>query len=219
MKLSKVEGQGMLILDQAEMEYQLGSLEALLFAVGDEGVSLEQMEYAMDVEEERLILLLETLAERYKKPGSGFEFTQVNQQYKLITKKDYAPCLRRLVQNPNQRGLSSAALEVLAVIAYKQPITRHEIEHIRGTNSENVLRRLLTFGLIEEAGRLEAPGRPLLFKTAEGFLDHFGITTIEELPDLPFVDESCLNKEKETELFTSNRTEEQQQAENLKTIM
>ena len=124
-----------------------------------------------------------------------------------------------MVQNPNQRGLSSAALEVLAVVAYKQPITRHEIEHVRGSNSENVIRRLLTFALIEEAGRLEAPGRPMLYQTAEGFLDHFGIKTIEELPDLPFVEDEAVSKENEADLFTSNQTEEQKRTENLKTIM
>ena len=217
--MSKVEGQGMLVLNQDELDHQLGAMEALLFAVGDDGVSLEQMEYALDVDEETALSLLDELKQTYQKKRSGFEITQINEQYKLMTKKDYAHYLRRLVQNPNQRGLSSAALEVLAVVAYKQPITRHEIEHIRGSNSENVIRRLLTFALIEEAGRLEAPGRPMLYQTAEGFLDHFGIKTIEELPDLPFVEDEAVSKEDEADLFTSNQTEEQKRTENLKTIM
>ena len=217
--MSKVDGQGMLVFDQAEHDYQLGALEALLFAVGDEGVSLEQMEYALEVEENNLLVLLEELRSQYRQSRSGFELIQVSHLYKLTTKKDHAMVLRRLVQNPNQRGLSSAALEVLAIIAYKQPITRHEIEHIRGTNSENVIRRLLTFALIEEAGRLESPGRPMLYQTAEGFLDHFGMKTLEELPELPFVDDAAVTKEAETELFTSNQTEEQKRTEHLKTIM
>ena len=206
-------------LNEIEIEDQLGVLESLLFAVGDDGVNLEQLEYVLERSEDEVLFLINELKTRYQRGGSGFDLIEVGNVYKLTTKKDHALYLRRLVQNPNQRGLSSAALEVLAIIAYKQPITRHEVEHIRGSNSENVLRRLLTFALIEEAGRLEAPGRPMLYKTADGFLDHFGIKTLEELPDLPYLDEECLNKEDETELFTSNQTELQKQTENIKTIM
>lgn len=207
--MTKNDRQGMLILDQEEMDYQVGALEALLFAVGDEGVSVEQMEYALDTDEKTIQCLLDLLGERYGKRKSGFDLVQINQRYKLMTKKDYAICLKRLVENPHQRGLSSAALEVLAIIAYKQPITRHEVEHIRGSNSENVLRRLLTFALIEEAGRLEAPGRPMLYQTTEEFLDYFGIKTLEELPGLPETGDSLETNEQE--LFTFDRTEESTQ--------
>lgn len=206
-------------LSEIELEDQLGILESLLFAVGDDGVSVEQLEYVLERSEEDVLFLIQQLQHRYRKSGSGFNLIEVGSVYKLTTKKDHAYYLRRLVQNPNQRGLTSAALEVLAIIAYKQPITRQEVEHIRGSNSENVLRRLLTFALIEEAGRLEAPGRPMLYQTAEGFLDHFGIKTLEELPALPNVDDESMTKEAETELFTSNQTELQKQTENLKTIM
>lgn len=120
--------------------------------------------------------------------------------YKMTTKKDHAIYLKRLIQNPNQRGLSNAALEVLAIVAYRQPITRHEIENIRGASSDNVLRKLLTFSLIEEAGRLEGPGRPILFRTTDDFLDYFGIKTLEELPELPFVSPD-FNLEEEEDLF------------------
>lgn len=219
MKLSNLSQQDIKTVDEIAFEDQLGVLEGLLFAVGDDGVTVEQLEYALDCCEQDVQFLLQQLKRDYEKNRSGLSLIQVGELYKLTTKKDHALYLRRLVQNPNQRGLSSAALEVLAIIAYKQPITRQEVEHIRGSNSENVLRRLLTFALIEEAGRLEAPGRPMLFKTAEGFLDHFGMTTLEELPELPFLDEESLTKEKETELFTSNQTEQQKQTENLKTIM
>ena len=166
---------------------RLGILEGLLFAVGDEGISTQQLEYVLEVNEVEIKSLLIELRERYASISSGIDIIEVAGVYKMTTKKDHAIYLKRLIQNPNQRGLSNAALEVLAIIAYRQPITRHEIENIRGASSDNVLRKLLTFSLIEEAGRLEGPGRPILFRTTDDFLDYFGIKTLEELPELPFV--------------------------------
>lgn len=179
---------------------RLGILEGLLFAVGDEGVSLEQLEYVIDVNEVEVKSLILDLKDRYKQISSGIDIIEVAGVYKMTTKKDHAIYLKRLIQNPNQRGLSNAALEVLAIIAYRQPITRHEIENIRGASSDNVLRKLLTFSLIEEAGRLEGPGRPILFRTTDDFLDYFGIKTLEELPELPFVSPD-FNLEEEEDLF------------------
>ena len=140
---------------------RLGILEGLLFAVGDEGISTQQLEYVLEVNEVEIKSLLIELRERYASISSGIDIIEVAGVYKMTTKKDHAIYLKRLIQNPNQRGLSNAALEVLAIIAYRQPITRHEIENIRGASSDNVLRKLLTFSLIEEAGRLEGPGRPI----------------------------------------------------------
>lgn len=180
---------------------RLGILEGLLFAVGDEGISTQQLEYVLDVNEVEIKSLLIELRERYASISSGFDIIEVAGVYKMTTKKDHAIYLKRLIQNPNQRGLTNAALEVLAIIAYRQPITRHEIENIRGASSDNVLRKLLTFSLIEEAGRLEGPGRPILFRTTDDFLDYFGIKTLEELPELPFVAPD-FNLEEETDLFS-----------------
>lgn len=179
---------------------RLGILEGLLFAVGDEGVSLEQLEYVLDVNEVEVKSLMLDLKDRYKEVSSGVDIIEVAGVYKMTTKKDHAIYLKRLIQNPNQRGLSNAALEVLAIVAYRQPITRHEIENIRGASSDNVLRKLLTFSLIEEAGRLEGPGRPILFRTTDDFLDYFGIKTLEELPELPFVSPD-FNLAEEEDLF------------------
>ena len=179
---------------------RLGILEGILFAVGDEGVSLEQLEYVLDVNEVEVKSLMLDLKDRYKETSSGVDIIEVAGVYKMTTKKDHAIYLKRLIQNPNQRGLSNAALEVLAIVAYRQPITRHEIENIRGASSDNVLRKLLTFSLIEEAGRLEGPGRPILFRTTDDFLDYFGIKTLEELPELPFVSPD-FNLDEEEDLF------------------
>ena len=185
---------------------RLGILEGLLFAVGDEGISTQQLEYVLEVNEVEIKSLLIELRERYASISSGIDIIEVAGVYKMTTKKDHAIYLKRLIQNPNQRGLSNAALEVLAIIAYRQPITRHEIENIRGASSDNVLRKLLTFSLIEEAGRLEGPGRPILFRTTDDFLDYFGIKTLEELPELPFVTPE-FNLDEESDLFSFSEEE------------
>ena len=185
---------------------RLGILEGLLFAVGDEGISTQQLEYVLEVNEVEIKSLLIELRERYASISSGIDTIEVAGVYKMTTKKDHAIYLKRLIQNPNQRGLSNAALEVLAIIAYRQPITRHEIENIRGASSDNVLRKLLTFSLIEEAGRLEGPGRPILFRTTDDFLDYFGIKTLEELPELPFVTPD-FNLDEESDLFSFSEEE------------
>ena len=185
---------------------RLGILEGLLFAVGDEGISTQQLEYVLEVNDVEIKSLLIELRERYASISSGIDIIEVAGVYKMTTKKDHAIYLKRLIQNPNQRGLSNAALEVLAIIAYRQPITRHEIENIRGASSDNVLRKLLTFSLIEEAGRLEGPGRPILFRTTDDFLDYFGIKTLEELPELPFVTPD-FNLDEESDLFSFSEEE------------
>ena len=185
---------------------RLGILEGLLFAVGDEGISTQQLEYVLEVNEVEIKSLLIELRERYASISSGIDIIEVAGVYKMTTKKDHAIYLKRLIQNPNQRGLSNAALEVLAIIAYRQPITRHEIENIRGASIDNVLRKLLTFSLIEEAGRLEGPGRPILFRTTDDFLDYFGIKTLEELPELPFVTPD-FNLDEESDLFSFSEEE------------
>ena len=185
---------------------RLGILEGLLFAVGDEGISTQQLEYVLEVNEVEIKSLLIELRERYASISSGIDIIEVAGVYKMTTKKDHAIYLKRLIQNPNQRGLSNAALEVLAIIAYRQPLTRHEIENIRGASSDNVLRKLLTFSLIEEAGRLEGPGRPILFRTTDDFLDYFGIKTLEELPELPFVTPD-FNLDEESDLFSFSEEE------------
>lgn len=185
---------------------RLGILEGLLFAVGDEGINIQQLEYVLEVNELEIKSLFIELKERYASISSGIDIIEVAGVYKMTTKKDHASYLKRLIQNPNQRGLSNAALEVLAIIAYRQPITRHEIENIRGASSDNVLRKLLTFSLIEEAGRLDGPGRPILFRTTDDFLDYFGIKTLEELPELPFVTPD-FNLDEESDLFNFSEEE------------
>jgi len=183
----------------------LGILEGLLFAVGEEGLSLDQMEHMIELGTVEILTLIGELRARYEGEGHGFALVELAGVYKLVTKKEHAEFFKKLLNNPNQKTLSNAALEVLAIVAYKQPITRHEIEAVRGVSNDQILKKLLAFSLIEEAGRLDAPGRPLIFKTTNEFLDYFGIKTIEELPIIDFESEDF---SQEIDLFSSKETDE-----------
>jgi len=162
----------------------LGILEGLLFAVGEDGVSLGQLTQIMELGNSEIEVLIVELRERYESDKHGLAISEMAGVYKMVTKKDHALYFKKLLETPHQKGLSSAALEVLAIIAYKQPITRTELEAVRGVNNDAVMKKLLMFNLIEEAGRLNAPGRPMRFRTTDAFLDYFGIKTLEELPEI-----------------------------------
>jgi len=163
-------------------DYYLGILEGLLFAVGEEGVSLAQLVEVLELGNYEIEVLIGELRERYSNEKYGLAISELAGVYKMVTKKDHALYFKKLLENPHQKTLSPAALEVLAIIAYKQPITRGELEAIRGVSNDSVMKKLLLFDLIEEAGRTNAPGRPMQFKTTDAFLDYFGIKTIQELP-------------------------------------
>jgi len=167
-----------------EHNHYLGVIEGLLFAVGDEGINLEQLMEVMELGAYEVEVLIGKLRARYQEEGHGLAISEMAGVYKMVTKKDHASYFKRLLESPHQKTLSPAALEVLAIIAYKQPITRGEVEAIRGVNNDSVVKKLLMFDLIEEAGRSKAPGRPMRFRTTAAFLDYFGIKTIEELPEI-----------------------------------
>lgn len=183
-----------------ERDLYLGILEGLLFAVGDEGVSLIQLAEVLEIGNYEIEVLIGELRARYDDSHHGLAISEMAGVYKMVTKKDHAPYFKRLLESPHQKGLSPAALEVLAIIAYKQPITRGELEAIRGVSNDSVMKKLLMFDLIEEAGRAKTPGRPMRFRTTDAFLDYFGIKTIEELP---IIDEDAItmNDEDEVSLF------------------
>ncbi|MCL1989761.1 MAG: SMC-Scp complex subunit ScpB [Defluviitaleaceae bacterium] len=165
-------------------DHYLGILEGLLFAVGEEGVSFKQLADVLDLGNYEIEVLISQLRKRYKNEKFGLAISEMAGVYKMVTKKDHAPYFKKLLESPHQKTLSSAALEVLAIIAYKQPITRGELEAIRGVSNDAMMKKLLMFDLIEEAGRATTPGRPMQFKTTDAFLDYFGIKTLEELPEI-----------------------------------
>ena len=161
-------------------------VESLLFAAGDEGLTLKQLAEVLEVEEIRASELIEDLSREYEKDNKrGIILVQLAGTFQLATKKENAIYLKKLVDSPNTTTLSQAALETLAIIAYKQPITRAEIEGIRGVKTERPLHTLMSKALIKEVGRAEGTGRAYLYGTTKEFLDYFGLKTIEELPQLP----------------------------------
>jgi segregation and condensation protein B len=163
-----------------------GILESLLFAAGDEGLSLKQIASVLEVEEVMAYEIVTELEKDYGKDDNrGISIVQLAGVYQLATKKEHAIYLKKLVESPGASHLSQAALETLAIIAYKQPITRAEVEEIRGVKTERPLHTLSSRALIKEVGRAEGTGRAILYGTTKEFLDYFGLKTIKELPPLP----------------------------------
>lgn len=183
-----------------------GILESLLFAAGDEGLSLKQITSVMEVPEFKANEIIQELKEEYEQDENrGLTIIEVAGTYQLATKKEHAVYLKRLVESPNHATLSQAALETLTIIAYRQPITRIEIEEIRGVKTERPLHTLVAKGLIQEVGRAEGPGRAILYGTTKEFLDYFGLKDLNELPKLPETDESDIAEE--ADLFFDRLTE------------
>jgi len=161
-------------------------LESLLFAAGDEGLSLKQLAEVLEVDELHASEMIENLRQEYDRDDKrGIMIVQLAGTFQLATKKENAAYLKKLVDSPHTSTLSQAALETLAIIAYKQPITRAEIEDIRGVKTERPLHTLMAKVLIKEAGRAEGTGRAILYGTTKEFLDYFGLKNLKELPQLP----------------------------------
>ncbi len=162
-------------------EHLFPYLEGLLFAAGTEGLTDRQIARVFDVSLEDVEpICLHLLAEQ-KAQGRMFEVRRVADAWQLITLSELSPYLRSLALAPPPSALSQAALETLAIIAYKQPITRLDIESIRGVKSERAIGTLVSRGLICEAGRAQGPGRPFLYQTTHDVLDHFGLASMDEL--------------------------------------
>lgn len=159
------------------------ALEALLF-VSDEPLAASVLAQALDLERRTVEGLCDRLARELEDRGSGLILRNVAGGWRLFTHPDTASSVERFVLSFRQARLTKAALETLAIVAYKQPVTRHQISAIRGVNSDGVLRALADRGLIEEAGREETPGRPVLFGTTPGFLERLGLPSLASLPSL-----------------------------------
>ena len=186
------------------MEEKIGVLEGILFVVGDEGINLRTLTEIMNINETEAKDLLLNLKKSYEEKNRGLRISYLGDAFKLTTKTEHKEYYEKLVVNPETNTLSQAALEVLAIVAYNQPITRVEIDELRGVSCTHVIRKLIAKGLLKEAGKSDMPGRPNLYKTTSEFLDYFGLATISDLPEIKI--EKDANDD--TELFTSIYKEE-----------
>lgn len=163
------------------MDY-LAQIEALLFVAGEEGLSLRQLSDVLSLPPTALLQQLEKLTEKYEHDDlSSLSLIETSKTYKLATKPRFAELLKEYAKTPINQSLSRASLEVLSIIAYKQPITRLEVDNIRGVNSSGAIAKLIVLGLVKEAGKKEVLGRPNLYTTTDYFLDFIGINQLEEL--------------------------------------
>jgi segregation and condensation protein B len=174
-------------------------IEALLFVVGDDGLTMAQLEFLTEANEEEIRACIKEMAKRYMEPESGIMIKEFSGMFQLVTKPEVAETIQKLVENPTSQALSQASLEVLAIVAYKQPLTRLEIEDLRGVKSEKPLHTLAAKGLIQDVGRAEGTGRAILYGTTDEFLNYFGLKNLDELPPLP--EGANGEPEEETDLF------------------
>ncbi len=161
----------------------VGVLEGLLFVMGDEGVTLDDICKTLNIDENKARELLTILKKEYENSERGLKISFLGNAFKLTTKKEHKEYFQKLVEQKNE-SLSQSQLEVLAIIAYNEPITRIEIDEIRGISSSYVIKKLLSKDLIKVVGKSTLPGKPNLYRTTREFLDFFGLATLNDLPDL-----------------------------------
>ena len=160
-----------------ELEKREAAIEAILFTMGD-AVEAEKIAAAIELDTPSTEKLLHEMMERYRKEDRGIQMIELDHSYQLCTKKEYYETLIKIARQPQKIVLTDVLMETLSIIAYKQPVTRIEIEKIRGVKSDHAVNKLVEFGLVKELGRLDAPGKPLLFGTTEEFLRHFGVQSL-----------------------------------------
>lgn len=177
-------------------------LEGLLFVVGEDGLSLDQISEILEIDDTKLKEIVKELTEIYNNENRGICLNILGNRLKLTTKKEHKKYYEKLLEVEDSE-LSQAALETLAIVAYNEPITRSKVDEIRGISSSHMIRKLVSRDLIEEKGRSEAPGRPILYGVTNNFLDYFGLSNISELPKLEEVEIT----EEETDLFESKYKE------------
>jgi segregation and condensation protein B len=177
-----------------KMNKMQAAVEAILFASG-EPIEVERIAEALDSDPEYIEAVLQNLADNLEDNESGICVIKMDNKYQLCTKQDYAQQVRAVLEIKKNSPLSNAAFEVLAVIAYNQPVTKSFVEQVRGVDCSGVIQTLIAKGLIEERGRLELPGRPLVYGTTAEFLKCFCVSSIEDLPDLPNHEELPHNDE------------------------
>ena len=167
-----------------EIEQIKSIIESILFAAGRD-VKITEFMSVLELGKDEIMPIIENLINEYKAKDRGIEIIKVNDGFQMCTKKENYEYLYQIFDKRSKPNLSNAALETLSIIAYNPKITRVEIESIRGVNSDGTIYKLMEYGLIESAGKLDLPGRPTAYRTTDNFLKTFGFTSLEELPELP----------------------------------
>lgn len=181
-------------------------LEGLLFVVGEDGLTIEQIKDVLEIDDDSVKELIRELKKDYEDESRGLRIDFLGNRFKLTTKFEHKEYYQKLIENPETNFLSQAALETLAIIAYNEPVTRVQVDAIRGVSSVSIIRKLVAKGFIKESGRSELPGRPILYETTHEFLDYFGLASVDELPDI----ESLIEEEEiddNPDLYTSKYVE------------
>ena len=185
---------------------KIGILEGLLFVVGDDGLTLNQIMEILEVDKDTAYSLINELEKKYESVSSGLHIHILGDAFKLTTKKEHREYYEKLLFNEENNSLSNSALETLAIIAYNEPITRVQVDEIRGVQTAQLIRKLVAKGLIKEDGRSSLPGRPILYRTTNEFLDYFGLSNISELPKINI--ENNQDDDNEIDLYESNYKDE-----------
>ena len=159
------------------------AIEAILFAMGD-SVELDKIAAAVELSREETRKIIAGMMEKYQQEDRGVRIIELEDSYQMCTKSELYEYLIRIAKQPKKPVLTEVVMETLSIIAYKQPVTKLELEKIRGVKCDHAVNKLVEYGLVQEVGRLDAPGRPLLFGTTEEFLRHFGVQSLDELPSL-----------------------------------
>ena len=182
-----------------EIKKMQAAIEAILFTMGD-SVELEKIAAAIEQDVQTTRKIIHLMMDHYREEERGIRILELENSYQLCTKAEFFEYLIRIAKQPQKAVLSEVMLETLAIIAYKQPVTRVEIEKIRGVKCDHVINKLIEYNLIRELGRLDAPGKPILFGTTEEFLRHFGVQSLEDLPTISPVQVEDFKAEAEAEV-------------------
>ncbi|MBE5945800.1 MAG: SMC-Scp complex subunit ScpB [Lachnospiraceae bacterium] len=157
------------------------AIEAILFSIGD-AVPLKELSNVLEIDDKTLEKIITNMMDKYEQEDRGIRLVKLENSYQLCTKNEHYDVLSKIVNMPKKHNLTDSLMETLSIIAYKQPVTRQEIEAIRGVSCSHAINKLMDYNLVVEVGRLDAIGRPILFGTSEDFLRCFGVASMDELP-------------------------------------
>ncbi|MBQ3856414.1 MAG: SMC-Scp complex subunit ScpB [Ruminococcus sp.] len=183
-----------------EIKEKLGAIEAILFASG-EPIEIYRLSEASGVDVGTLPSLIKLLNDRYDDVGSGLAIKKLDSSYQMCTREEFAPQIKAALETKKSTPLSNAAMEALTIIAYNQPVSKGFVENVRGVDSSSVVNNLVEKGLVEEAGRLDVPGKPIVYRTTAVFLRSFGLSSVADLPPLPGHENINISEEEEPQLM------------------